>query len=285
MGATESYWVHISRGGNWLGAGFLLMGSYVLTAHHCLNGDGPGTEDIDVEVKFENGETLRGRIHRRCPEADLALIYVPESGRSPVFPRATRPSAGWSWQSPYQSHSGIVLTGMIQAVLDKHKCDAGGSVEAMQLGCEQDLEDYAGYSGSPVESGSSTEGTMLFGILIEQHLRHYPANREPRPASRVLIATTLSEVGRRFDCFAVQHLIEVLPSSSDGDAPASSEKSGRPAASDVQLDIEAADAELEALAGWYRRGLLDEQQFTRLTEQVITQRLHLPGSDGERGRE
>jgi hypothetical protein len=287
MDGTDSYWVHISRGGNWLGAGFLLLGSYVLTAHHCLGKDEPGSEDVKVE--FESGEVLPGRIHRRCPEADLALIDVPESGRGPVIPRAGRPNVGEKWRSPYQpSRSDVFLSGMIDAVHSSYECAAGDRVEAMQLGCKQDLEDYAGYSGSPIESDGSNKNKRLFGVLIEQHPKHFPASREPRAASPVLFATTMTEVMRRFDCFYVDHLIDLLPSSSADGTLVPSEKSGKPAAgglavSDVRSDIGAADEKIRALYAWYTGGLLDEQEFTAIKIEVI--RLHLLGGDGGSGRE
>jgi hypothetical protein len=284
MGGTESYWVHLSRGGNWIGAGFLLVGSYVLTAHHCLGNDEQEIED--VEVKFENGEVFLGRIHRRCPEADLALIDVPKFGRGPVIPRTARPGVGDTWRSPYQpSHSDVFLTGMIDAVLASYECAGGDFVEAMQLGCNQDLEDYGGYSGSPIESEGSNGNKRLIGVLIEQHLRHYPASRVPRPpSSRVLFATTLTEVLRRFDCFAVDHLMDLLPSSSGDGAAVSDEKIDKPVAtgsslSDVQANILAIGATIEALPMWFKPGELDEREFTDLKLEII--RRYLPGRDAE----
>lgn len=278
MDRTGSYWVHISRGGNWLGAGFLLLGSYVLTAHHCLGKDEPGSEDVKVE--FETGEVLPGRIHRRCPAADLALIDVPESGRGPVIPRAGRPSVGERWRSPYQpSRSDVFLSGMIDAVHGSYQSAAGDCVEAMQLGCKQDLEDYSGYSGSPIESDGSQDDRRLFGVLIEQHPKHFPAGREPRAAAPVLFAATMTEVMRRFDCFSLDHLMDLLPSSSADDAPAP----GALPVSDVRSDIDAADEKIRALYAWFAGGLLDEQEFTALKVKVIG--LHLLGGDRGSGRE
>jgi S1-C subfamily serine protease len=109
------YWVNISRAGTRLGAGFLLTGCYVLTAHHCLWGAAPEAEEVEIE--FEDGEVLPGRVLRRSPEADLALIDIPKSGIGPIMPRADRASAGEAWRSPYRpSLSHALLSGTIHAV-------------------------------------------------------------------------------------------------------------------------------------------------------------------------
>lgn len=281
MGGSESYWVHLSRGGNWLGAGFLLVGSYVLTAHHCLGNDEPEIEDVEVE--FENGRVFLGRIHRRCPEADLALIDVPKFKAGPVIPRPARPGVGETWRSPYlPSGSPVFLSGVIDAVLASYKCVGGDFVEAMQLGCNQDLEDYHGYSGSPIESDDSNGNKTLIGVLIEQHFKHYPASRAPRPASRVLFATTVTEVVKRFDCFAVGHLIDLLPSSSGHGTPVAGENIDEPvipssSKSDDQPEIAAISAMIEALPRWFKPGELDEREFTDLKLDII--RSYLRGGD------
>jgi len=276
------YWVSISRAGTRLGAGFLLLGSYVLTAHHCLGGAVQGAEDVEVE--FESGEVLPGRVHRRSPAADLALIDVPKSGKGPVIPRGHQASVGEAWRNPYRpSPSHALLTGMIEAVPVWYQCEGGDSIEAIQLGCLQDLGDYAGYSGSPIESGGSTGERKLFGVLIEQYPEHYPVNSVSRPASAVLFAATLSEVFRRFDCFDLGHLTDLLPSSFAGGDGVHGEGSGDLKASgsarnDAESNIAAANAKIEALDAWQKRGLLDEQHITALKLRVIER--HLLSGDG-----
>jgi Trypsin-like peptidase domain len=270
------YWVNISQGGARLGAGFLLTGCYVLTAHHCLANS--VTQAEDVEIQFEDGEVLPGRVLRRSPDADLALIDVPTSSKGPVIPQADRANPGDSWRNPYRpSQSHALLSGMIEAVPVTYTCEGGDSVEVMQLGCVQNLGDYAGYSGSPIEGSRPDGGSRLLGVLIEQYPEHYPSNSDPRPASMVLFAATISEVFRRFDCFDLSHLISLLPSSSGADV-SGVRTYGRnlatgTARSEVQYHISVVDAKIEALQGWQKRGLLDEQQFTALTLRVITRHL------------
>jgi Trypsin-like peptidase domain len=257
-----------------------LTGCYVLTAYHCLGNFLPGSED--VEITFEGGEVLAGRVLRCSPEADLALIDVPKSGNGPVIPRADRASAGQEWRNPYRpSRSHAVLSGKVEATPVTYQCEGGDSVEAMQLGCVQDLGDYTGYSGSPIEGGQPDEDSKLFGILIEQYPEHYPYQAETRSASAVLFAATISEVFRRFDCFDLGHLMSLLPSSAPDDVSGTFKTSDRPAAVGHLQSIAIADAKIEALDGWQKRGLLDEQYVTALKLRVIEQHL-LASETGEK---
>jgi hypothetical protein len=280
----SGYWVNISRAGTRLGAGFLLTGTYVLTAHHCLESAVPGGEDVEVE--FESGEVLPGRVHRRSPGADLALIDLPTHGKGPVIPRPDRANVGDEWRNPYRPSLGhALLTGMIRAVPVSYQCAAGEIIEAMQLECIEDLGDYAGYSGSPIEGGGPDGEIKLFGVLIEQYPDHYPANTASRPASRVLFAVTLSEVMRRFDCFDMGRLAHLLPSSSGGHVPVPGAGDGKPPVgrsgqNDVESHIAVADAKIEALHAWQKRGLLSEERITALKVRVI-ERYLLSDDQGE----
>lgn len=274
--SEAGYWVNVSQGGSRLGAGFLLTGCYVLTAHHCLGDAFPVGEEVEIE--FENGEVLPGRVHRCSPRADLALIDVPKSSSGPIIPRADRASAGEAWRNPYRpSLSHALLSGIIDAVPVPYQCEGGDSVEAIQLECRQDLGDYAGYSGSPIEGDRSDGESKLFGVLIEQYPEHHPDHAVPRPASMVLFAATISEVFRRFDCFDLGHLLNLLPSSSGGDVAGSHEGTGRSATCgpgvEVQSRITTADAKIMALDEWQKRGLLDEQYVTALKVRVIERHL------------
>jgi len=102
----------------------------------------------------------------------------------------------------------------------------------------------------------------------------------------VLFAATLTEVFRRFPDFDLGHLIDLLPSSSGRDVQALYESGGKPLAGDLarndaQSHIAVADAKIEALDGWQKRGLLDEQYVTALKLRVIERHL-LDGDVGEK---
>jgi hypothetical protein len=132
-----------------------------------------------------------------------------------------------------------------------------------------------------VEGGRADEENRLFGVLIEQYPEHYPNHGGPRPASAVLFAATISEVFRRFDCFDVGHLISLLPSSSGSTDLTMPVEKRRPLLNDdVEARIGTADAMIQALDGWQKRGLIDEQYVTALKLKVVEQQL-LGGGAGE----
>lgn len=276
-----AYWVNIHREGKRLGAGFLLTACYVLTAHHCLGMAAPEAEKVDIE--FASGERLPGRVHRRSPESDLALIDVPRSGQGPIIPRAHRARKGEEWWNPYRpSDSDGHISGTIDAVPVTYRCEGGARIEAIQLECREDFGDYAGYSGSPIEGDRSDARGKLFGILIEQ----YPDQGGTRPASKVLFAATLSEVFRRFDCFDIEHLIDLLPSSAHLENPGKFGQASQSPSSNfphrsVSSDIEQADTWLRTLDAWQKEGLIDSKNVTELKLSVIEK--YLNGSS-ERGR-
>ncbi len=199
----DDYWVVISQAGRRLGAGFLLTRCHALTALHCLRSAAPGVDG--VEITFVGGETVPGRVYRRSPEADLAVIdiEIPPSVDCPPLLQPDRPAARDLWKNPYRpSLSHALLSGDITHAPAEYAIVGGGTVEAMQLRCAQPVGDYAGYSGSPIQRSEPPERRMLLGILLEQ----YPDEAAPR-ATTVLFAATIDEVFRRFDCFGADHLL------------------------------------------------------------------------------
>ena len=278
----NDYWIEIFREGVRLGAGFLLTRCYALTALHCLHDIVPGNDEVEISLAV--GTTLHGRVHRRSPEADLALIDIPGSANGAVLPDADRADVGEPWRNPYRpSLSHAFLSGDVAAVPVTYQCEGGGAIEAMQLGCSQPLGDYAGYSGSPVERRSPEGDRTLLGILLEQYPDQYPDHERRPRASTVLFAATIAEVFRRFDCFDVNHLLNLLaPSSSEatmespGGAPtregraqvAEDSHAQSPAVIPFQSRIAAADALVETFHEWQRRGLMDELSVSDLKVRV-----------------
>jgi hypothetical protein len=212
--ATEEYWVEVSQEGRWLGAGFLLTRCHALTALHCLRDADPTLDELDI--KFAEGSTVPGRVYRRAPEADLALIDIemPKSVECPVLLQHDHASVNESWLNPYRpTLSHAFLSGNVTKGPAMFECVGGGMIEAIQLLCSQSVGDYAGYSGSPIErSDPHHRRRTLLGILLEQYPEQGGNYGEHQRASAVLFAATISEVFRRFDCFGADHMImEVAP--------------------------------------------------------------------------
>jgi Trypsin-like peptidase domain len=255
------YCVEITQDNKALGAGFLLTKSFVLTALHCLDGLAPNNDEVNISIAGR--ESVPGRVYRRSPEADLALIDIPrlDSIQSKI-PDADRAVRGENWRSPYRpSTKHAQISGKIDAFPVKYHCEGGGEIEALQLECEQPLGDYSGYSGGPVERNCQDDNHLVLGLLIEQYPDQYPDHQIPTRASNVLFAAAISEVFRRFDCFDVSNLRKVRPPSDE--TPSSVQPEERiddtllsPRTS-VDSRISVADAKLRAIRKWEEDGLLD----------------------------
>jgi hypothetical protein len=286
VASRGEYWVEIYQGGTRLGAGFLLTSCYAVTAFHCLKGIAVDSDTLDV--LFPAGETLSGRVHRQSQESDLALIDIPKSGNnSALVPLADRAVVGEEWRSPYRpSTRHAYLSGTISSASLAYQCEGEGTVEAMQLECIQDVGDYSGYSGSPIErSDSGPAGSTVLGVLIEQYPDQNPAYNAPGRSSPVLFAATIAEILRRFDCFAVSHLLALLqPLESEypsdfGSAEMPQRADPETAANDpgvqanssddsIDMRIRVADAKIRALHEWQSSGILDELQVAPLKLRV-----------------
>jgi hypothetical protein len=264
--SDENYWVEIHQEGKLLGAGFLLTRCYALTAFHCVS----NVKGEAVDIFFPSGETLPGRLHRLSPEADLALIDIPKAGDIATAPHVDKPSTGDPWSDPYRpGKSHAYLSGTVTASTVEYQCASGDTIEAMQLECSQPLGSYHGYSGSPVERGAPSQVSTVLGILLEQ----YPDSQIPQRASTVLFAATIAEIFRRFDCFDVSRLTELVASIGDGSELA--DMSNLKSSGDLnsiqkpfEHRISRANAVLEALHAWQERGLLDELNVSQISLEV-----------------
>lgn len=282
--SNRAYWFEFFQGNKRLGAGFFLTRCYALTALHCLRGIAADDETLDIWLP--DGEKMKGRVHRRSTEADLALIDVPKVGDSAnVTPNLGRAGNGAKWKDPYRpSNSHIYLSGKISESAMIYRCVGGADIEAIQLECDQPVGDYTGYSGSPVELHNSGNDQVVVGILFEQYPEQFQGAEGLQRTSNVLFAVTLAEAYQRFDCFDTEHLAKVLssPSANESERSATNARrlsnfqepentlgsKERPGRRSTSSPRSTARKRLEALRDWKERGLLDEQDVILLRRQV-----------------
>jgi len=103
-----------------------------------------------------------------------------------------------SWQVEAQPRGNDPkLTGTINATQWSLVTQSGYEISVLQLQVDQILDDYKGYSGSPVTLKSPT--SAVIGILIEQlRSRLSLPTGQARPATNVLYAIPIQEVLNRF---------------------------------------------------------------------------------------
>jgi len=274
--ADGDYWIEIFREGTRLGAGFLVNQHHALTAFHCIRNTEPGEH---VDLSLATGQKVPGRVCEHARGADLALIdLLTPFGSTSITPGADKACRGDRWAAPYRPSTGDpYLGGDVLEGKITYRCEAGLTIEALQLGCSERLGDYSGYSGGPVERHATGRKPSLLGILVEQ----FPDRQDPTRASDVLFAATMAEALRRFNCMGVGHLVNVLDADdltawkcppSDEPQPPSATQSRVP----VESRIAAADAIMATIKEWARSGVLDPAQVSELALRVA---LRLVDSD------
>lgn len=240
---VEVYWADLSHERRRLGVGFLLAQRYLLTADHCLR---KVPDDAELVIDFGPDGELRGRIHERLVDADLALIWLLSKPRTIRPMLADRVRTDDRWRVPSRpTESDPHLNGVVNGN-SSFRTANGAVINALELRTEIELGDYSGYSGGPVERMDGDERTLA-GILLEQYperLEQYPDRRERRRATNVLFAVTIKEVIDRFDSFDLDSLKEIIG------LRASKSNTTRPDAGATTQILGDADAAMHLLSGW-----------------------------------
>ncbi|MET9383678.1 hypothetical protein ABZY09_22075 [Streptomyces sp. NPDC002928] len=184
------HWVRIAEAGVHLGAGLQVTQVYVLTALHCLRD--VSSEGAVLELTLSDGQALTGRVCDEDSEVDLAVIVIERASRYrlPLPPPMDWPRPSVRWQGMYEPPGRVAkLSGIVSHAPIEYRSAAGGVFTGLQLTAEQDLRDFSGYSGSPVDTDpvEETEERPVVGILMEQVYEHEDPNR----GSNVLIAASV----------------------------------------------------------------------------------------------
>ncbi|MFI6567418.1 trypsin-like peptidase domain-containing protein [Streptomyces sp. NPDC050534] len=247
----SAYWVRIRAEGMYKGAGFRMTRQFVLTAMHCLR---DLSKEARLELELPDGAVMHGRLRRSAPQADLALIAIEESSARDLRPAATdwpRPNARWRVTYSPPGDNARLTGNVTDEPYDFHKAE-GVTYKGFQLTVEQELKNFQGYSGSPVET---EPGHPVVGILMDEQL-----SREYSPVvTNVLYAASVQEAMSLFPEFRLTRLRDsLLASESSSHEPETlSIAMGRA----PEGSLRAADELLRWMRRWEETGSLHESHI------------------------
>ncbi|MFF5083482.1 trypsin-like serine protease [Actinoplanes sp. NPDC000266] len=197
----SKYWVELSYDGHVLGGGLLIQrGGVILTAAHCLR-TLPAGED-QLYATLGTGLKLKVRVDE-IVDWDLALLVAVDPDECDVPPPcADACRSSDEWFAPYRpSITDPHLNGHVLSEDCVYGLTGGTEVVALQLGVNQMLGNYSGYSGGPVEADPGGR-RRLVGVLLEQ----YPDRTDPDRSSNVLFAARIQQAIQRFRRFDMANL-------------------------------------------------------------------------------
>jgi hypothetical protein len=176
-------------GGKDSGAAFALSSRIVVTAHHVVRGRS------DKPVMYVPATAAPIGVERIQPDVghDAAILWL-ESDAPEILPTsAAAAGASWRVESPPQHANDPHLHGTVVTARMAIRNAQGQLLEVAQLQAEEQLGDFAGYSGSAV---LDPRGQTVLAMLIEQKPTRIAvaALGERRAASNVLYAVPVRDV-------------------------------------------------------------------------------------------
>jgi NACHT domain len=188
------------------GGGCALTPEIVVTAAHVVRAAGP---DSRVTFATAGREAIAVESIDRDIELDLAALRLTE----PVVPSYVSDAAmhdRWEVSVPARGRDAF-LTGTVDVALRDFENDKGHNQQVVQLRVDQELKQFAGYSGSGVRLPAA-DGAVA-GVLTEQQLertRSGPDGARPE-AANVLFAVPVAVALNRFGLTSAAALRPSLP--------------------------------------------------------------------------
>ena len=166
-----------------------------------------------MDLVLPQDRKITGTVEQRCQEADLALIrlygdHVP--GPEIYFDQARR---GELWRAARRSVGSDVLHGIVLKASALHHSAPGlQAIEVLILDCAGADGDeqaanrtaYADHAGTPIERAEPGRFPVVLGIAIR------PGGSVDGNARPLLLAATVKEALRRFQCLQFAELVDAM---------------------------------------------------------------------------
>jgi HEAT repeat protein len=176
------------------GCAFVIGSRLALTANHLVRGrDNASVEPSSVSLVVAGRRADVTRIDSDLT-LDVAVLHLAEEANTWLSLGHAREVERWTASTQFKSND-PQLDGVVTALRRGYRNQQGHESVGHQLQVNQDLEDYGGYSGSPVESPAG----VVVGVLVEHvHSRLGARFGEPLRAAPVLYTTPVEDIVERF---------------------------------------------------------------------------------------
>lgn len=186
-----------------MGSGFVLatpnsgFTRVALTANHVVRDQ----EAPSLQFVTQVGQRIPVKPVERDDDLDVAVLHLSEDVAEGLAVGYAVEGGSWRVETQPRGNDPM-LTGTISATRRRLVTQSGHEIYVLQLQVDQILDDYKGYSGSPVVLKSPTDAVI--GVLIEQLLSRLSVPKDQRkPATNVLYAIPIQDVIDRFHLTAV----------------------------------------------------------------------------------
>jgi WD40 repeat protein len=180
-----------------VGSAFTIAPRVALTAGHVVRAVAGQSNRTDcVEYEPEGGTRITIGEIEVDRVLDAAVVHLEDAVRETLAIAKATNRMNWRVQSRPRLND-PTLTGTVTEHLRAMRNAQGEDTHLVQLWVQQEVGDYAGYSGSPVVVGGTPFGAVI-GVLVEQGRWRKSAQSGQLPVSNVLYAAPIEAVVSRF---------------------------------------------------------------------------------------
>jgi WD40 repeat protein len=177
------------------GSGFAVGPHVVLTANHVVR----NADASSVVFLVDGGKEVAPERLERDESFDVAVLHFAEEMGADIAVGQAVEGADWRVDARPRPND-PALDGVVNAARRPFKNAQGHETHVVQLLVNQILDEYEGYSGSPVTAGPG----VVVGVLVEELRSRLRVTGRPVPATNVLYAISIEDALARFGIAAAR---------------------------------------------------------------------------------